>query len=111
MPFIGRKIEITHANFARMVKDECLLVDKTLFIKDFFDGQIVSLILRPRRFGKTLAMSMLQHFFCREVAGESTAALFNEFAIAHVDNGKFLKQHQGQYPVISITFKRQLGIR
>ncbi len=105
MPLLGHKIEITNANFGRMVRDRCLLVDKTLMIKDFFEGKIVSLILRPRRFGKTLAMSMLQHFFCQEVAGESTAELFNDFAIAEVDNGEFIKKYQGQYPVISITFK------
>lgn len=105
MSLVGRKIEITHANFGDMVREHCLLVDKTLMIKDFLAGKKVSLILRPRRFGKTLTMSMLQHFFCKEIAGEATSELFNDFAIAQLDKGKFLQQHQGQYPVISITFK------
>ena len=105
MPLVGRKIEITHAHFGDMVRGQCLLVDKTLMIKDFFEGQKASLILRPRRFGKTLTMSMLQHFFSKAVAGESTAGLFDPFAIAQVDSGEFLKHHQGQYPVISVTFK------
>lgn len=40
MPLIGRKIEITHANFDRMVRDRCLLVDKTLFINEFDISQV-----------------------------------------------------------------------
>lgn len=99
------KIEVTHANFGHMVREHCLLVDKTLMVRDFFYGQKVSLLLRPRRFGKTLTMSMLQHFFSKEVGGKSTADLFQLCSIAQVDNGEFLKKYQGQYPVISITFK------
>ena len=105
MLIIGHKIEYTHAVFGRLVRDNCLLVDKSLIIKDFFEGEIVSLLLRPRRFGKTLTLSMLQHFFSSEVAGQSTAGLFDNFTIATVDNGEFMRLHQGQYPVISITFK------
>jgi len=48
---------------------------------------------------------MLQHFCASEVAGKSTAGLFNDFAIARVDGGKWMKQHQGKYPVIFISFK------
>ena len=58
------------------------------------------MITRPRRFGKTLNMSMLEHFFAAEVNGESTKGLFDKFAIAQVEDGKFLEQHQGKYPVI-----------
>ncbi len=105
MPILGRKIECTHAVFSRLVRDGCLLVDKSLIIKEFFEAEVVALLLRPRRFGKTLTLSMLQHFFSAEVAGVSTADLFSNFAIAKVDNGEFMRLHQGQYPVISITFK------
>ncbi len=105
MPLVGHKIEITHANFGDMVRDDCLLVDKTLLIKDFLTGQKVSLITRPRRFGKTLTLSMLHYFLSAEVAGKPSAGLFNAFTIASVDNGEFMRTHQGQYPVISITFK------
>src|SRR3990167_6219177 len=105
MPLIGQKIETTTDNFGDMVRENCLLVDKTLMIKAFLDGQKVSLITRPRRFGKTMAMSMLQHFLSSEVIGESTQGLFDAFAIARVDGGAFLKKHQGQYPVIFVSFK------
>lgn len=99
MPLVNSekdRIEITHANFGHMVREGCLLVDKTQMVSDFFNGQKVSLILRPRRFGKTLTLSMLQHFFSKEVGGESTAELFSSFAIATVDGGRFIEQHQGQ---------------
>ena len=105
MSLVGHKIETTSANFGGLVQDNCLLVDKTLMIKEFFDGQKVSLITRPRRFGKTLSLSMLQHFFSATVTGKSTDGLFNAFLIAKEDNGQFIEQHQGQYPVIFVTFK------
>lgn len=105
MPLVGKKIETTNDNFGDRVRKEYLLVDKTLMIKAFWEGQDVSLITRPRRFGKTLNLSMLQHFFAAEVIGESTQGLFDEFTIAKVDNGEFLQKHQGQYPVIFISFK------
>lgn len=105
MPLIGHKIETTSANFGNKVRNNCLLVDKTLMIKEFLESQEVSLIVRPRRFGKTSALSMLQHFLASEVTGQSTKGLFDQLAIAQVDNGRFLKTHQGQYPVIFITFK------
>lgn len=105
MPFIGKKIETTSDHFGKAVRGNYLLVDKTIFIKEFLDGQDTSLITRPRRFGKTLAMSMLQHFFAAEVDDVSTQGLFDQFAIAKVDNGQFLKEHQGKYPVIFVTFK------
>ena len=48
---------------------------------------------------------MLYHFLADKICGESTAGLFDKFAIAQVDDGEFLKKHQGQYPVIFISFK------
>ena len=105
MPLVGNKIETTTDNFGAMVRKNCLLVDKTLMIKEFLEGQEISLITRPRRFGKTLNMSMLHHFLAAEIDGESTKDLFQDFAIAQVDGGSFLNEHQGKYPVIFITFK------
>jgi len=105
MPIVGRKVEISSAIFGEMVRNNCALVDKTLLIKEFFEGQKVSLITRPRRFGKTMNMSMIQHFCASEVEGELTEGLFKDFAIAKADGGKWIKQHQGKYPVIFISFK------
>lgn len=81
-----------------------LFVDKSLFIKEILDDLTsVKLIIRPRRFGKTLNMSMLHHFLAAEVNGQTTNTLFNNLKIAEHD--KYLEQHQGKYPVVFITFK------
>ncbi len=104
MPIIGRKIKTSTDDFANMVRGGYLLVDKTLMIKDVLEDPNDALILRPRRFGKTINMSMLQHFFAPEVSGQLTTGLFDDFAIAREDGGHWMK-HQGQYPVIFITFK------
>ena len=78
-------------------------VDKSLLIRDIIeDGSKVIVLLRPRRFGKTLNLSTLQHFFAAEVDGESTAGLFDGLAIAQEPA---YMDYQGKYPVIFITFK------
>ncbi|MBP9727485.1 MAG: AAA family ATPase [Gammaproteobacteria bacterium] len=81
MPLVGQKIETTGDNFSHRVRRGHLLVDKTMMLKEFLAGSDVSLILRPRRSGKSLNISMLQHFFAAEVAGGKTAGLFDDFAI------------------------------
>ncbi|WP_440618023.1 AAA family ATPase, partial [Cysteiniphilum sp. 6C5] len=63
------------------------------------------LITRPRRFGKTLNMSMLHHFFADKIDFTDTQGLFDHLAIAKVDNGAYVKAHQGKYPVIFVSFK------
>lgn len=64
MSIVGNKIKITTDNFGNMVRGNYLLVDKTLMIKDFLEDPNDALILRPRRSGKSLNMSMLQVFSC-----------------------------------------------
>ena len=77
-------------------------VDKTLLIRDFLDTKpMVSLFTRPRRFGKTLNMDMLRVFF--EKTSEDTSIYFRDKLIWQC--GDFYTQHQGQYPVIFLTFK------
>ena len=77
-------------------------VDKTLFIRDFLDtAPLVSLITRPRRFGKTLNMDMLRVFF--EKTNEDTSVYFKDKKIWKC--GEKYTKHQGQYPVIYLTFK------
>ncbi len=106
MPLVGTKPAVTIDNFAAMVEEDCLLVDKTMMIKEVMDSSDSALlILRPRRFGKSLNLSMLQYFFAASAYGVTTHGMFDRFEIAKVDNGEFLKQHQGQYPVILISFK------
>ena len=59
-----KKIPIGKSNFKAVIEDEDYFVDKTLFIKEVIDcSSQTSLVLRPRRFGKTLNLSMLRYFF------------------------------------------------
>ena len=77
-------------------------VDKTLMIRDFVDKKpMVSLFTRPRRFGKTLNMDMLRVFF--EKTNEDTSVYFKDKQIWQC--GDYYTKHQGQYPVIFLTFK------
>lgn len=88
-------------DFKRLVDNEYYFVDKTLMIKDLLENkETVNLFTRPRRFGKTLNMSMLQRFF--EATEKSNAYLFGDLKIAAYPE---YMAYQGQYPVISISLK------
>lgn len=77
-------------------------VDKTLMIRDFLDKKpMVSLFTRPRRFGKTLNMDMLRVFF--EKTNGDTSVYFKDKQIWQCSD--YYTKHQGQYPVIFLTFK------
>ena len=77
-------------------------VDKTLLIRDFLNAlPMVSLFTRPRRFGKTLNMDMLRVFF--EKTPEDTSIYFKDKFIWQC--GEHYTKHQGQYPVIFLSFK------
>ncbi len=81
-----------------------LFVDKSLFIKAILDdASEVRLIVRPRRFGKTLNMSMLQHFFSASLDNKPTYDLFKNLEISKYP--QYVSRYQGKYPVISLTFK------
>lgn len=83
-------------------QSEYYYVDKTLLLKEFLDKKpLVSLFTRPRRFGKTLNMDMLRVFF--EISKEDTSIYFKDKAIWKC--GREYTRHQGQYPVIFLTFK------
>ena len=88
-------------DFKRLVDNEYYFVDKTLMIKELLENkETVNLFTRPRRFGKTLNMSMLQRFF--EATEKSNAYLFGDLKIAAYPE---YMAYQGQYPVISISLK------
>ena len=88
-------------DFKRLVDNEYYFVDKTLMIKELLENkETVNLFTRPRRFGKTLNMSMLQRFF--EATEKSNAYLFDGLKIASYPE---YMAYQGQYPVISISLK------
>lgn len=96
-----KRISLGGSDFKEFVAENYYLVDKTLFIKDIIDdGSKVILLPRPRRFGKSMNMSMLKYFF--EKTEESNRELFRGLKIY---SDKEIMKKQGQYPVIFITFK------
>ena len=83
-----------------MIRKNYFYIDKTSFIKEWWEsGDSVTLISRPRRFGKTLNMSMLEHFFSVDYAGRGD--LFEGLSIWEEEA---YRRIQGTYPVISISF-------
>ena len=97
-----KAIPIGIEDFKEMIDRNCYLVDKTLLIKDIIDmGAKVTLFTRPRRFGKTLNMSMLRRFF--EKTEEDNSYLFNGLKISEA--GEKYQRYIGQYPVISVSLK------
>ena len=88
-------------DFKRLVDNGYYFVDKTLMIKELLENkETANLFTRPRRFGKTLNMSMLQRFF--EATEKSNAYLFDGLKIAAYPEHM---AYQGKYPVISISLK------
>lgn len=99
------KLPVGIENFAEIRQAGFYYVDKTKFIEQLLDGWgKVNLFTRPRRFGKTLNMSMLRYFF--EI--EADASLFDGLQIAK--NKKLCEEYQGKYPVIFLSFKNVEGL-
>ncbi|MCI9081090.1 MAG: AAA family ATPase [Lachnospiraceae bacterium] len=97
---MARTVAIGIQDFEQMIEGGCFYVDKTYFIKEWWESKdSVTLITRPRRFGKTLTMSMLEHFFSIGCAGQG--ALFENLMIWQEQKYRDL---QGTYPVISLSF-------
>lgn len=95
-----RKVSIGKQDYESLIKSGCFYVDKTYFIKEWWESQDdVTLITRPRRFGKTLNMSMLECFFSNKYAGRGD--LFEGLSIWNYEK---YRQLQGTYPVIFISF-------
>ncbi|MCM1316421.1 MAG: ATP-binding protein [Clostridiales bacterium] len=97
-----KPIPIGIEDFKEIIDKGYYFVDKTPIIKDILDsGSKVALFTRPRRFGKTLNMSMLKRYF--ERTDEDNSYLFDGLKIAGA--GEKYKSYMGQYPVISISLK------
>ena len=89
-------------NFEMLITRGYYFVDKTLLIKDLLDNKAsVNLFTRPRRFGKTLNMSMLQYFF--ENSPKDNSYLFEDLNI--MKEGETYTSHSGKYPVIKLSLK------
>lgn len=104
----GRKIlPVGNDNFTTVVEDS-VFIDKSLLIADILDsGSSVTLFCRPRRFGKSLNLSMLQRFFEEPLPNDplsvDTAPLFEGLRIWDTDDGRY-REHHGAYPVVRFSF-------
>ena len=97
---MGRTVAIGIQNFNEIIENNYFYVDKTSFIKEWWEGgDSVTLITRPRRFGKTLTMSMVEQFFSVNYAGRGD--LFEGLSIWQEEKYREL---QGTYPVVSLSF-------
>ena len=96
-----KRIPIGLSDFKHLIEEDFYYFDKTKFIDEIIqDGAQVKLFTRPRRFGKTLNMSMLKYFFDIKEA-EKNKKLFKDL---YIEKTKLFKE-QGQYPVISLSLK------
>lgn len=99
-----KTIQVGTSDFKELIEGNHYFVDKSLLIKEFIENTAkVILTPRPRRFGKTLNMSMLRYFFDIEKR-EENKALFNSLKI---EKEKEIMKQQGEYPVIFMSFKNQ----
>lgn len=99
-----KRFPIGIEDFEEMIKEDYYYVDKTLLIKMLkMEGGKVTLFTRPRRFGKTLNMSMLKYFFKLD----TDKSIFSGLNISN--DTAFCDKYMGKYPVISITLKNVEG--
>ena len=97
---MAREIAIGIQDFSNLIENKYFYIDKTSFISEWWNsGDAVTLIMRPRRFGKTLNMSMLECFFSNKFEGR--ADLFESLDIW---NDEKFRKLQGTYPVIFLSF-------
>ncbi len=100
-----KKLPIGIEDFGDFRRKDYYYIDKTGMIKELLEHcGSVNLFTRPRRFGKSLNMSMLKYFF--EIGTDQT--LFNDLAISK--ETKLCEQHMGRYPVISLSLKQVYGL-
>ncbi|MDE7045108.1 MAG: AAA family ATPase, partial [Acetatifactor sp.] len=97
---MARTIGIGLQDFGDLIRKNCFYIDKTSFIREWWENEdSVTLITRPRRFGKTLNMSMVEQFFSVNYADKSEV-----FRGLSVWKNEKYREIQGTYPVISLSF-------
>ena len=107
-------ISTGYQDFEMLITQNYYYVDKTKFIEDFINsGNAATLITRPRRFGKSLTMSLLKNFFSidydhLDLPTEKAQNLFHNLYISSKKD--LCAKHMGQYPVISISFAGVDGV-
>ncbi|RUO96648.1 hypothetical protein BC936DRAFT_141678 [Jimgerdemannia flammicorona] len=111
--YAGRDVPIGTDNFEAIVTEDCSFVDKTLLISEFLQCTTrVSLVVRPRRFGKTTNLTMLKNFFACPIEPdnkERRQELFRDSKIWREER-KLFDEHFCKYPVISFSLKVCLDI-
>ena len=101
-----RRIAIGMEDYKEIIEKNCYYVDKTLFIRDLLDkGGKVNLFTRPRRFGKTLMLSMLRTFFELDLdyAGKKTDHCHYFKGMKIMKEGGAYTGQMGKYPVINLS--------
>ena len=97
---MARTVGIGIQSFEKIRENNYFYIDKTKFIKEWWEnGDDVTLITRPRRFGKTLTMNMVEQFFSVRYAERGD--LFEGLSVWEEERYKSL---QGTYPVIAVSF-------
>lgn len=97
---MARRAAIGLQDFGDIIRKNCFYVDKTSFIKEWWENEdSVTLLTRPRRFGKTLTMSMLDYFF--SISHKGDRHLFEGLMVWKEEKYRGL---QGMYPVIFVSF-------
>ncbi|SFV53305.1 Conserved protein, with a weak D-galactarate dehydratase/altronate hydrolase domain [hydrothermal vent metagenome] len=95
-----KKLPIGISDFKRVIQDNNYFVDKSMLIEELINSNAqITLLPRPRRFGKTLNLSMLKYFFNNK---EDNSELFKDLAIYKTPE---FREHLGKYPVIFLSFK------
>ncbi len=102
---MAKTVGIGYQDFGDLLRENVFYIDKTYFIKDWWENRdMVTLVTRPRRFGKTLTMSMLEHFFSNRYAGQGK--IFEGLSIWGYEEYREL---QGTYPVINLSLANAKG--
>jgi hypothetical protein len=97
-----KKLHLGDSDFKSVIENDYYYIDKSLFIQDILESEkAVMLLPRPRRFGKTLNLSMLKYFF--DIREPQNKDLFTGLNIWQAEDE--IKEKQGSYPVIYLTFK------
>jgi hypothetical protein len=94
-----KKLPIGMDDFKALIEENCYFVDKSMLLKEIWQDNKYILITRPRRFGKTLNMSMMKYFFD---INSNTPELFQGLDIV---NDEEMLKHMGKYPVIFLSFR------
>ena len=108
MTISGKSFPIGETDFETIINDGKIYIDKTSYLENLLTTCSVTLLLRPRRFGKTLSMSMLSTFLEMNYENPEDRSrqenLFKDLKV-YKENRKLCDEYMGRYPVISLSLK------